>query len=239
MRARSGGGVPPGDDLERVAGRRGAQVGAHLDPATGGVLEHGAAQPRLDPRLVAAREQGAHLDAGRAGGERGAQALRRARPARDPERQAQRADLLEVHLVARAVDGVALLVRRLAATRRRVVAAGGGALDDEAVHPAGGLAHQHGREQVAGDDGQEPRADESAGARPPSAGPGPAAGRARLRVAALHVHAQQGGLVQRQRVEAPAGSRAGCPRPSARSPRRRAWRRRAAPGSGAAPWSAG
>ena len=85
---------------------------------------------------------------------------RRARAPRDPERQAQLADLLEVHLVARAVDRLAALVAAALAARRRVVAAGGGPLDDEAVHPAGGLAHQHGRERVAGDDGQELRAAE-------------------------------------------------------------------------------
>jgi len=41
--------------------------GAHFDLAPGGVHQHGAAQPGFDSRLVTVGEQGAHLDASRAG----------------------------------------------------------------------------------------------------------------------------------------------------------------------------
>ena len=61
----------------------------------------------VEARLVAVRERGPDLDARRAARERVLQALGRAAPARQPERQAQLAHLREVHDVALAVHGLA------------------------------------------------------------------------------------------------------------------------------------
>ena len=59
--------------------------------------------------------------------------------------------------VALAVDRLAAVVQLQLAARRRVVSAGGGPFDDEAVDVAVGLLQHRERQDVGGDDRQEPR----------------------------------------------------------------------------------
>ena len=118
-------------------------------------LEHLLLDFRRNARLVAVREQRAHLHAGGAAIERLGERLGPAEPARKPEREFELGELVEVDLVAFAVDRLTLVIQLKRAARRRVMAARRRPLDDEPVHLAVRLAGEGGGERVRGNDGQE------------------------------------------------------------------------------------
>ncbi len=81
----------------------------------------------------------------------------RARTTGQPERQAERLQLVEIHHVACAIHRLAPIAQLQRASRRRVVASRRGALDDEAVDEAAGASLQGQRQHIGRDDGQELR----------------------------------------------------------------------------------
>lgn len=122
-------------------------------------LQHGGFDSGRESAFAAESEGGADLHAGRAGGFRGAQRVRRGLRTGEPEREAERANGREVRRVARAVDWFAPLVELLpAAARRGVVAAGSRAFDDETVDLAAGFAGERERERRGGNDREKSRA---------------------------------------------------------------------------------
>ena len=96
------------------------------------------------PGFAAEREQRADLHAGRPGCERRAEPCWVCRRAGQPEGQAERGNLGEVGVVARAVDRLAGVVEHHPAAWRCVVAAGGRSFDDEPVRASRGVAGQIG-----------------------------------------------------------------------------------------------
>ena len=115
------------------------------------------AQVVTQARVGAHREGGAHLHPLGARGDGRLQGLGRTRAAGQPEWPANRLHLFEIDDVARAVLRFTAIVLRPRAARRRIVAAGGRAFHDEAVDVAVRLASEGEREDVGGDDGEEPR----------------------------------------------------------------------------------
>ncbi len=155
--------------------------------------------------------------------------------ARQPERNAQRAQFGDVDLVALAVDRLAGGVELQLAARRRIVAARRRAFDHQAVDASAGPAQHGGGQGVGGDDGQKPGpVEHRQGAfgiirpdRGASSCPAPAARRS------PPACTQPDAARQRRRARRECAAE--CPRPSARSPRRPAWRRRSRPGAASAP----
>ncbi len=120
-------------DLEWEAGGGCPEVGAHGEGAVGDVSDEGLADRGLEVGVGAQREQGARLNADGAGGLRGHEPLGRAVGAREPERQADCSDLLQVRVVAGPELWLSRLVEHHLSARGRVVAARLRALDHEAV----------------------------------------------------------------------------------------------------------
>ncbi len=103
------------------------------------------------------RKCGADLHALGSGGERIAKALGRTDAACKPKRQAKRLQLLQIHHVAGAVDGLAALVELERAARRGVVAAGRWTLDHEPVDLAVRATGEALRKRVGCDDREKVR----------------------------------------------------------------------------------
>ncbi len=179
--ARDAGGriAVPGDHLEREPRGRGAPVGADAGRAAHHALQHGAAEGFGDPRLVAVGEERADLDARCTGLQRLGEPLGPAGATRDPEREAERAQRLQIHDVASAVERLTGRGGDLSIARGSVVPAGGGPLDDEAIDAPGRLLAEYVGERVARHDGEETRS--------PHGGRGPLPVRGRIEAQVLDV----------------------------------------------------
>ena len=117
------------------------------------------ARARRSPRNCAVNPEGersANLDAGRACCPGLGEPFGSAVAAGQPERQAQRGELLEVHLVPRAVDRLVVLVEFDPAAWRGVVPSGARSLHDEAVGSGRLVTGEVGGEHGGRDDRKEP-----------------------------------------------------------------------------------
>ena len=146
----------PLNQLERIAGRGGARIGADRHRAGGGGGEYRALEWFRQPRFVAVGEQRAHLHPGGPAGPGRGQLIRVAGTPGNPERQAQLTDLVQVHHVTLAVDRLPLVRESQLPAGRSIVASRRRPLDHEAVHSAGRFSGQDRGQQVARDDGNEP-----------------------------------------------------------------------------------
>jgi monovalent cation:proton antiporter-2 (CPA2) family protein len=143
------------DHLEGEARGRRSSVGSNLQRTVPALLHDLPADHRIDPRLVAEREEGADLDPGSALALDLLQGSGATGTSGHPEGQAEPGQLGQVHLVPFPVLGLALLVEDPLAPGWGVVTACGRGLDDEAVDGTVGLPGQHHGQGVGGDDGQE------------------------------------------------------------------------------------
>ena len=145
------------DDLERKARGRRNGIGEDARTAGGRELQDARLRGGVETGLVAVRERGADLDSRGPAREGVVQALGRAAPACQPERETELSHLREVHDVPLPVDGLARHRERRLPARRGVVPARGGSFDDEPVDAPVRLAVERERERVRRDDRQEER----------------------------------------------------------------------------------
>ncbi len=201
-------------------------------------------QPRFQvgshARFPAERKRGSNLHSRRALVQRLAQLGRAAIPASQPEGNAQRAQLRDVHPVALAVDRLPGGVELQLAARRRIVPARRWAFDHKPIDAPVGPP-QHGRGQrIRGNDGQKPGPVEHRQRTLGIFGRIEPHQRVHIRKLRLrragHGQAVLSLLVRRKGVQARRECAAVSPRPSARSPRRPAWLRKSKPGAASAPF---
>ena len=145
-------------NFERKARGRGQRVGAHAQTARKCTVDEGPPQLGVEARLLAQREGGADLDAGRPDLAGLGELSRAAVGAGEPEWKSELAQLLKIDHVPRAVNGLSLLVEGHRPPRRSVVATRHRAFDYEAVRARATVPGEIRREHVRGDDRQELRA---------------------------------------------------------------------------------